>query len=339
MRRLMFATICGLLLLASAAPVAADWGHLYSSHLYGRSYFSYGHHHHGHYVHRYHHRHYVLRYYSYPSFSFSYRYTPTPYYVYRPSYYGYPYCASLTSSYYGTSYSPYALSLGRPSPIAISRSTTRRSAFDASGLAKLAEGLLREIAAARRVPPDRPTRSLGTAPSTTPRARAMSLVKMGDEYFRAEQYQYAHAYYEAATRADADSAEACFRQGLSAIATRRHDEAVSAFKQGLARDSSFLSSTFRLEQIYKDDNASTQHVEALAATALENGDDPHAFFLIGAFLHFEGTPKRAEKFLQRASDLSGDDNTHVVQFLAASRRSQPLRLTSDLSSDDRVGPF
>lgn len=346
MRRLMLAVICGLLILASTESVSAGWGHFGWHHLhrvpYVRHYVSHWHrpHYFHHHVHRYHyHRHYVPRYYGYPSFSFSYRYVPRTYY-YRPSYYyTYPYCASATPSYYSP-YTPYSLSAAERSPSPIGSAVAARPAFDASPVATLAERLIREVASGRRASDSaRATQMLGKASAMPTRSRAMSLVEMGDQYFAGEQYQYAYAYYEAAAKADSESAEAHFRQGLAGIATQRYDEAVVAFKHGLEVDPSFLGSTFRLNQIYKDEGARTRHVEALAGTALESPDDPDAFFLIGAFLHFEGTPERAEKYLQRASDLTGDGSESARQFLAAGRRMQPLRLSSDSSSGDRVGPF
>lgn len=339
MRRLMLTAICGLLLLASSQPASAGWGHFGGWHHGWRSYASYWHrpYHHHHYAHRHFYRSYVPRFYAYPSFSFSYGYAARPYYYpsrYYTPYYASPYCASVAPTYYSRSYSPYSLSLAERST---ARSPAARFAFDKSSLAKVAERVISEVAASRTaLTPAVASRTLGSAPETTSRARAISLVEMGDEYFRTEQYQYALAYYEAATKTDANSAEADFRQALAGIATGRYDKALKALKRGVEIDPSFLGSTFRLKQIYKNEQARTQHVEALAGVAFENSADPDAFFLIGAFLHFEGARERAEKFLQRASDLSTGDGSHTRVFLAASRRSQPLVMTS---SNDKAGPF
>lgn len=346
MRRLMLGVICALLLLASSQPASAGWGHLggwhHGWHHGWRSYASHWHrpYHHHHYAHRHFYRSYVPRIYAYPSFSFSYGYTARPYYYpsrYYTPYYASPYCASATPTYYSPSYSTSSLALAR-------RTTTTapaaRRAFDTSSLARVAERVISEVAASRTaLKSPAASRTLGRAPETTPRARAMSLVEIGDEYFRSEQYQYALAYYEAATKTDANSAEADYRQALAGIATGRYDKAVKALKRGVDNDPSFLASTFRLNQIYKNEQRQTQHVEALAGVALEKSTNPDAYFLIGAFLHFEGSRDRAEKFLQRASDLSAGSGSHARVFLAASRRSRPLVMTSVLSSNDTAGPF
>ena len=357
MRRLLLAAICGLLLSASATSASAGWGHGWHHGWHRRGYASYAyrpyrHHYHGHHYRSYvsrnyvsrHYvaRHYAPRYYAYPSFSFSYGYA-TPYYYssryYAPAYYNYtpaytaPYCASTVPTYSSPSYSSYSLPLRGGTTSASPATLATRTASETSPLMTVASRLISEVAARRGTSsePVVTTGTLGIAPTTTARARATSLVESGDQHFRDEQYQYALAFYEAAAKVDVDSGEAAFRQGLCGIATGRYDDAVKAFKRGLAVDPSTLGSTFRLKKIYKDDATRTRHVEALAGAALENSNDPDTYFLIGAFLHFEGTPARAEKFLRRASDLSGH-SSHVSEFLAASRRAQPLIVTSAVSA-------
>jgi tetratricopeptide (TPR) repeat protein len=171
-----------------------------------------------------------------------------------------------------------------------------------------------------------------TEETRKPLADADRIIQLGDDLFRAGRYEEALKYYESAGATARESAAAYFRRGQAYVATGRYDEAVDAFKRGVDADPSFLNSGFRLQDIYAQEDALTQHVEALAAAALRKTDDADLLFLIGAFLHFEGKAERAEKFLRRAAELAAEEAPHIHEFIAAGKRSAPLRLTSDFTS-------
>jgi len=359
MRRLKLSALAALLVLVLATPSFAGWGygfgwhavpfvrhyaagwghHPFYSHYRPFSYRSYGYRSYG--YHSY--RPFGYRYYSYPMFGYSYvpRYRYYSYRYYAPTryYYSYPYCASYVTPSFGSSYSSYSLAARTlPTPARDERATATATPW-----IRLAERLVKEVAAPREAPDSRLVSrthdDAGSAATAKPLTTAGRSIELGDTSFRGGRYELARTCYASACAAAPTSAAAHFRYGQALIATGRYHEAVAAIKQGLAIDPA-LHSRFRLHDIYSGEAEQTRQVEALAATALKQPYDADVLFLIGAFLHFEGKSQRAEKFLNRAAELAGKDTQHIQQFLVAGRRAAPLRLTSDFSTRSETdGPF
>jgi tetratricopeptide (TPR) repeat protein len=148
------------------------------------------------------------------------------------------------------------------------------------------------------------------------RARAARLIALGDEQFGGQQFHSAAQRYRLAAEAAPDVADAHFRQGFAYLASNRHDQAVAAFRRGLAIDPLWVNSSFRLDDLYDGAGlAKSSHIDGLARTALENRSKSDYYFLIGLVLHFDGQQDRAKRFFERAQKLSGADKSHIQVFL------------------------
>jgi len=154
------------------------------------------------------------------------------------------------------------------------------------------------------------------------RDRAGRFIEFGDARFGEQQYHEALQRYKSAAAAAPDVAEAYYKQGLALLATGRYELAVAALKRGVALDPGWPKGDFRLDSVYRDTRiAKTGHLDALAHTALTHPHNADAIYLIGVFLYFDGQGDRAQKFLRRAAELSGND-THVRPFLRAPREAK-----------------
>jgi hypothetical protein len=138
------------------------------------------------------------------------------------------------------------------------------------------------------------------------RERGFKFVDYGDALFRQQRFHEALQRYKSAIEAAPDLAEAYHRQGFALIATGRYELAAKAFKISLQLDPAVVYKVPKLELLYGGSNlAKEAHLEALADRALNRGGDPDVLFLVGMFLHADGQPDRAKKFLSRAAAAAG----------------------------------
>ena len=146
-------------------------------------------------------------------------------------------------------------------------------------------------------------------------ARARQFVAFGDEHFHTQQYSDAYQRYKKAASAAPDLADAYFRQGFSLLAMGRYAPAARAFKHGLSLKPDWAKSTFRLDDLYGDNQlAKVAHLEHLATEATEHPQNPDLMFLLGIGLYIDGQAERARAFFERAAEL-GIDRQSVAGFL------------------------
>lgn len=152
-----------------------------------------------------------------------------------------------------------------------------------------------------------------------------SHLELGDKLFAQRRYREAFEQYKRATAFASDSAHVYFRQGFALVATKRFDQAVTAFRNGMAADPSYIHSGFRLDDLYAiNPGDKTEHFDALAAAAIARPNDAPLLFSLGVLLHFDGQLDRAEKFFARASSLSPVEERYARSFL----RARPLAVTA-----------
>lgn len=163
--------------------------------------------------------------------------------------------------------------------------------------------------------------------------KARNYIATGDRLFRQQKFHSALQQYKAATRFAPDLADGFFRQGHALVATNRYDLAAQVFKRGLKVDSEVADSKFLLSSIYGDARiAKTAHLDSLATAALKHDHNSDLMFLVGVFLHYDGSKDRATKFFERANDLAGADNVHLAHFLPRKERAPESRADIRLAS-------
>lgn len=146
-------------------------------------------------------------------------------------------------------------------------------------------------------------------------ARARLFVGFGDERFHSQQYSDAYQRYRKAASAAPDLADAFFRQGFSLLALGRYAPAARVFKHGLSLKPDWAKSSFRLDDLYGDNQlAKVAHLEHLATEAAGRPQNADLMFLLGLGLHFDGQAERAKPFFERAQEL-GADRQAVAGFL------------------------
>lgn len=170
------------------------------------------------------------------------------------------------------------------------------------------------------VVPDRKERD--EAPLRATNAESMAtgrkFIAYGDAQFVEQEYAQAHLRYKKAAVTAPQLAQAYFRQGWALVASGRYELAVAAFKKGLDLDPDWPTSEFRLDQLYGPNRmAKTAHIDALAAAAAEEPDNPDLLFLVGVFLFFDGQPQRARPFFERMTKLPAGAGVPPGGFLAA----------------------
>lgn len=145
------------------------------------------------------------------------------------------------------------------------------------------------------------------ATNASTRDLAWRFIAFGDQHFKNGKFGDAYQRYRKAAEVMPDLAEAQFRQGIALIASGRYELAAKALRRGLSLDSAWPRSGFRLGDLYQaNEQAKAAHVEALAAAAEKDAENPDLFFLLGAALYFDGAPQRALPFFERAAQRSGE---------------------------------
>ena len=72
----------------------------------------------------------------------------------------------------------------------------------------------------------------------------------------------------------------------------------------------------KLGKLYGDTlMAKEAHLEAIAASCLENPTSADSYFVLGIFLHYTGEADRAEKFFAKAAELGGPDTKYLARFV------------------------
>ncbi|MBL9122188.1 MAG: hypothetical protein JNG90_01060, partial [Planctomycetaceae bacterium] len=156
------------------------------------------------------------------------------------------------------------------------------------------------------------------------RGRALHLVAVGDEDFRAQKYVEAASRYRRAAQGAPDLAEAHFRHGVTEIALARYESAAKSCKKGLEADPGWIAAGFRLANLYGPNQAAkTAHLERLAQEAAARPGDADLRFLIGVELYLDGEYARARKFFEQAAALHAGDDAHLLAFLRELDRRAP----------------
>ncbi len=148
------------------------------------------------------------------------------------------------------------------------------------------------------------------------RRRAGHFMTLGDSLFREQRHHDALQQYKKAAEIASDLTEAYFRQGHALVATSRYELAAAAFKRGATIAPDWQRHGFHLDDLYGDTRvAKISHVETLAAAVLAAPNNADLMFVLGVFLYYDGQPDRAQKFFQRAAELSAADVAHLEHFL------------------------
>jgi len=157
-------------------------------------------------------------------------------------------------------------------------------------------------------------RLLGSAGSS-PRGRAWLYISFGDGHFAAGRYAEAYDRYCGAAQAAPDQADAYFRQGFALSALGRYDAAAKVFQHGLALDSTWAKSGFKLKELYRANQTVKQtQLDQLAKAATDQPDSADLLLLVGLHLWCDGQRDRASPFFQRAVQL-GVDPASLKGFL------------------------
>ncbi len=108
-------------------------------------------------------------------------------------------------------------------------------------------------------------------------------------------------------------AEGYFHKTFALVALGRYSQAAKLLKRGLALDSSWPKSGFKLSDLYdRNALAKNAHVDALAKAANADPRDADLLFLLGVWLYFDGQQQRTAPFFQRAAQLA--DGPHIRAF-------------------------
>lgn len=161
---------------------------------------------------------------------------------------------------------------------------------------------------------EEPPQGKGTSPQAV--RRAGGFVRQGDEQFARQKYAVALARYKTAAQASPKLAEVWLRQGIAQTALGKYDLAAAALRRAVALDPRLSQLDFKLDQLYGDNRlAKAAHLDALAQRAIDQPHDGDLYFVLAVFLHFDGQPQRAQKFFQRAHQLTLGDRRHLAAFL------------------------
>lgn len=159
------------------------------------------------------------------------------------------------------------------------------------------------------------------------RARALRMLVLADEDFRAQKYAEAMSRYRRAVQAAPDIAEPLFRQAQVEIALSRYEAAAKSSKRAVEVEPGWLGANFRLENLYGPNLAAQQaHLEKLAQQAAARPHDADLRYLIGMELFFDGQYERARRFFEQAAALHPGDDQHVLTFLREIDRRAPAPL-------------
>lgn len=154
--------------------------------------------------------------------------------------------------------------------------------------------------------------------STNAKAFALGrkFINYGDSQFVEQQYGQAYMRYKKSAQAAPQLAQAYLRQGWSLVASGRYELAIAAFKRGFELDPNWPKSQFRIDELYGPNRmAKTAHIDALAAAAADEPNNPDLLFLVGVFLYFDGQPHRAKPFFERMTQLPGGAGVPPGPFL------------------------
>jgi tetratricopeptide (TPR) repeat protein len=176
-----------------------------------------------------------------------------------------------------------------------------------------------------------PAEPAGQPNATHPeqKAKAGRFLAFGDTNFASQKYLAALERYKTAAQMAPDMGEPYFRQGHAQVALGQFANAIKAFRRGLRLEGDWAASPFRLDQLYRGDKATkTRHLENLATTVEANPFSADLMALLGLELYFDGQQDRAMPFLERASQLGGNEDRLLDDFLprpAPAGEPQPPR--------------
>jgi len=148
------------------------------------------------------------------------------------------------------------------------------------------------------------------------RRKADQFIAQGDMLFREQKYQQALDRYKSASDMAPDSAEAYWHKGHAYAASNRYELAAASFRRALTLNPDVARGGFSLGKLYGDTlMAKEAHLEAIAASCLENPTSADSYFVLGIFLHYSGESDRAEKFFAKAAELGGPDAKFLARFV------------------------
>jgi Flp pilus assembly protein TadD len=169
--------------------------------------------------------------------------------------------------------------------------------------------------------PSKPASARGTGAKSL--ASAQDYMRFGDTKFADRKYAEASQRYRKATQIAPQLADPWFRQGFAQAAIgdkdpKRYELAAVAIRRGLELKPEWPKSNFRVSELYGgDDQAKTDHIEALAKAAEAQPNNGDLMFLLGVHLYFDGRPDRAAPFFKRAAELAAGDRSHLRPFLGS----------------------
>jgi tetratricopeptide (TPR) repeat protein len=149
------------------------------------------------------------------------------------------------------------------------------------------------------------------------KALAGKFIGFGDASFAKQKYLAAIGRYKTAIETAPDVPDAYFRQGLAHVALGQYASAAKAFRRGLVVRSSWRGSPIRLDTLYgpAGQQIKIQHLEALAQAVESNPFDAELLLVLGMSLYFDGQNDRAELCFGRVTQLSGDGQQLLRDFL------------------------
>ena len=167
--------------------------------------------------------------------------------------------------------------------------------------------------------PSKPASARGTGAKSL--ASAQEYIGIGDAKFAGGKYAEASQRYRKATQIAPQLADPWFRQGFAQAAIgdtdpKHYELAAVAIRRGLELKPEWPKSNFRISELYGgDDQAKTDHIEALAKAAEAQPNNGDLMFLVGVHLYFDGRPDRAAPFFKRAAEVSAGDKSYLRPFL------------------------
>lgn len=155
------------------------------------------------------------------------------------------------------------------------------------------------------------------------RARAMRFVQFGNALFQKQRYHEATQRYRSAIEAAPDVAEAYYCQAYSLVATHQYDLAARAFRIALQLDAD-VTERFRIAELYGSNRmAQNAHLEQIARAALADPENADLLMIVGLFLHDNGQPDRAKKFIAKARQLAGPGADFLLPLINAPVEEPP----------------
>ncbi len=143
-------------------------------------------------------------------------------------------------------------------------------------------------------------------------ALARRLMGFGDRHFQDRNYSAAWQRYQDAAEAAPGLAGPYLGQGVVFVATGAYDRAAKAFQRALQTPFQPSEPLPKLERLYGERQADKRnHLNALAAAALEDPGNGELLFVLGVFLYLDGQQDRAKPFLQRAAQLGGVEMARI----------------------------